>query len=46
VVIAVKDKKLYSSFAPITISADQTVKFKVSETTTEKFKAELKKRDN
>ena len=42
VTVGTKDGKLYSSFAPITISASQTVNFNVTETTTEAFKTALK----
>ncbi len=35
----IKDHKLYSSFTPITIGANQTVNFTLTETTTDKFKA-------
>ena len=46
VAISVKDGKLYSSFTPITIGIYQTVKFKLTETTTDAFKTALKKLDN
>ena len=42
VAIGVKGGKLYSSFVPITISANQTVNFSLSETTTDAFKTALK----
>lgn len=41
VAIGVKDGKVYSSFTPITISANQTVSFSMSETTTADFKSQL-----
>lgn len=41
VVIGLKDGKLYSSFVPITISANQTVNFSLSETSTKEFRAKL-----
>lgn len=42
VAIGVKDGKLYSSFTPITISANQTVNYTLTETTAETFKTQLK----
>lgn len=45
VILGLKDNKLYSCFKPITISANQTVNFDLFETTTEKFKADLKALD-
>lgn len=42
VAIGVKDGKLYSSFTPITISANQTVNYTLAETTAETFKTQLK----
>ena len=45
VAVGIKDGKPYSSFTPITISANQTVNFTLSETTTDKFKAALKALD-
>lgn len=41
VALGAKDGKLYSSFTPITISANQTVNFTLSETTDAAFKAQL-----
>ncbi len=41
VAIGAKDGKIYSSFTPITITANQTVNFTLSETTDEAFKAQL-----
>jgi len=41
VAITVKGDTLYSSFTPITISANQTVNFSLSATTTEAFKTAL-----
>ncbi len=41
VAIGVKGGKLYSSFTPITITANLTVNFSLSETTTADFKAQL-----
>ena len=41
VAIGVKDGKLYSSFTPITITANLTVNFSLSETTTADFKTQL-----
>ena len=37
------NKKVYSSFVPITITANQTVNFSLTETSTAAFKTELKK---
>jgi hypothetical protein len=45
VAFGVKDGKLYSSFTPITISANQTVSFTLSETTSEEFKTQLEALD-
>jgi hypothetical protein len=41
VAIGVKDGKLYSSFTPITIGANQTMNFTLVETTTDAFKTAL-----
>jgi hypothetical protein len=41
VAIGEKDGKIYSSFNPITISANQTVNFNLTETTTDAFKTAL-----
>jgi len=45
VAVAAKGGKLYSSFTPITISANQTVNFNLTETTTDAFKTALKALD-
>ncbi|MBA2613261.1 MAG: hypothetical protein H0U95_14930 [Bacteroidetes bacterium] len=45
VAIGVNNGKLYSSFTPITIGANQTFNFNLSETTTESFKTSLKALD-
>ncbi len=45
VAIACKNGNLYSSFTPITISANQTVNFDLSKTTTDDFKTALKALD-
>lgn len=42
VAIGVKNGKLYSAFVPVTINAAETVKFSLTETTTNDFKAQLK----
>jgi hypothetical protein len=42
VAVGVKDKTLYSSFTPITISNNQIVNFTLSSTTTTAFIAQLK----
>lgn len=42
VAFGVKDGKLHASFQPITIGSNQTVNFDLTETTTEKFKEDLK----
>jgi hypothetical protein len=41
VALGAKDGKLYSSFRPITITANQTVNFSLTETTDAAFKAQL-----
>jgi len=41
VAIGVKDGKVYSAFKPVTISANQTVNFTLSETTADAFKSQL-----
>jgi hypothetical protein len=41
VAVGVKNGKIYSSFIPVTITANQTVKFSMSETTTANFKSQL-----
>lgn len=41
VAIGVKDGKLYASFTPITITANLTVNFSLTETTTDAFKTQL-----
>ncbi len=45
VAVAAKGGNLYSSFTPITISANQTVNFNLTETTTTAFKTALKALD-
>ncbi len=45
VAIGVKGGKLYSSFVPVTIAANQTVNFSLTETTTNDFKTQLKTLD-
>ncbi|MGP8213998.1 MAG: hypothetical protein ACLQQ4_00400 [Bacteroidia bacterium] len=42
VAVGIKGGKVYSSFTPITISANETVNFTLSETTTAQFKTQLK----
>lgn len=41
VALGIKGGKVYSSFTPITISANQTVTFSMSETTTDDFKSQV-----
>lgn len=41
VAVGIKDGKVYSSFTPITISANQTVTFSMNPTTTADFKSQL-----
>ena len=41
VAVGIKGGKVYSSFTPITISANQTITFSMSETTTANFKSQL-----
>ena len=45
VTIAEKERKIFASFTPITISSNQTVNIDLTETTTQDFKTKLKALD-